>query len=304
SKRTKKMASWSINEQSETCDVIDEPEDHANAKPMLYDSEGNRGVVHIFNYYEFKDKERVDQFEGGEEDAKALLKVFKSMEYNVKVWDNLSKAKTDKAFQDIQRTKGLSKEFVLIFYILSHGKDQNTYLSSDFRKNNLMEKIIMFRKDKCTAMRYKPVIWFGDFCRGSKLQRGVGPVSAKFDTKAEPGMYKYGKEEGLTNTAYIMSSGPGFLSMYDREQAFTPIICQMLKEKTYQMNNLDDKWFMELNARLRKNKLTNSARQVFDPFPGQLFFEEGFSFRFDRHTIGKRAIPPRKFPARKSKERA
>ncbi|CAL4076782.1 unnamed protein product, partial [Meganyctiphanes norvegica] len=268
------------NDRTGSYKVICKWEDHLQSKPMDYEiPSGRRGVVHIFNNHEFKNEQ--NNFESGHNDGKKIMEVFQKLDYKVKHWMNLTKLQTDEAFDSIVRTEGLWNENALIVFVLSHGMDEFNFLSSDELTINLREKMDMFRKDNCESLAYKPKVFLSDFCHGKKDQRGVGPYLSK-TANIEDGKQYFGKEEVLTETLYVMASPPGITAVTNSTgSALTLEICDMLKHDIYQKQVLDNQWFQKLNKRLRSKKCPNTVRTIYDPFPGQLFHPEGFSFGYD-----------------------
>ncbi|CAL4112984.1 unnamed protein product [Meganyctiphanes norvegica] len=280
-----------VNPQSETTNFIHKNEDHPEAKPMDYDiPNGRRGVVHIFNNYLFQNK--FENLKSGPDDGEKILETFQKLNYKIRRWENLSKKQTDEAFESIVQTKGLCDENVIIFFILSHGSNEFMFLSSDNKEINLWEKMAMFQKDECTAMAYKPKLFFSDFCQGTKLQRGVG-YGELLLPKAGPAKHSsYGTEEVLTETLHIMAANEDMASIARSNKdgsVFSRQVCRMLNRAIHQTQILDNMWFQELNLRLRRKESPNTVRTFYDPFPGQLFYPEGFSFGYDiDHINGKK----------------
>ncbi|CAL4159573.1 unnamed protein product [Meganyctiphanes norvegica] len=148
-----------------------------------------------------------------------------------------------------------------------------------------MEKMVIFRKDNCPTMANKPQLWFGDFCRGNDIQKGV-ELSRTKDIRG----YESDKAitEVLSHAQYFMSSSPGIISKADADgSCFTTTFCNMLEKEKHQ---LDSKWNTELNNKLEEAKYPTTVRYIYDPFPGEMFDQipGEFSFSYDWNMINRK----------------
>ncbi|CAL4133899.1 unnamed protein product, partial [Meganyctiphanes norvegica] len=255
-----------------------------------------RGICYVLNNYKFTSQEEKD-FPGGENDGRNLQRVFTNLKYNVILLENLTKYETERAFNDIQQNKGLKDVNVNIFYILSHGSDTTTFLSYDCQYMDLMDLMVMFRKDNCLAMANKPQLWFGDFCRGSDIQRDP-EISTDKDVKSNTEVstskdVKFNTEtsesdaiEVLSHALYFMSSSPGIVSHTDEHgSSFTTTFCKMLEERRYQ---LDGKWITDLTDKLENGHNPTTASTFYYPFPGKMFYPNEFSLDYDIKKINRK----------------
>ncbi|CAL4087980.1 unnamed protein product [Meganyctiphanes norvegica] len=269
-----------INKHGETPADVADREGYAELAAILKGQAKpeERGHIYVFNYFKFTSQK---DFDGGKKDGDNLRRVFTNLKYKFILYENLTADETDIAFKEIQQSKGLNDVNVNIFYILSHGTDTTTFLSSDCQKIDLEKKMIMFRKDNCSAMENRPQLWFGDFCRGRDIQKGV----EAFKKKEDFGCSKFAKvaTEVLSHTLYFMSSSPGIVSYADKHgSCFTTTFCKMLEEGRHQ---LDGKWTSDLTDKLKACNNPTTASHIYHPFPGEMFYPNEFSFDYDRKNI-------------------
>ncbi|XP_063638175.1 caspase-7 isoform X2 [Pan troglodytes] len=163
---------------------------------------------------------------GTDKDAEALFKCFRSLGFDVIVYNDCSCAK----MQDL--LKKASEEdhtnaacFACI--LLSHGEENVIYGKDGVTP--IKDLTAHFRGDRCKTLLEKPKLFFIQACRGTELDDGIqadsGPIN---DTDANP-RYKIPVEADFL---FAYSTVPGYYSWRSpgRGSWFVQALCSILEE--------------------------------------------------------------------------
>ncbi|XP_063612579.1 caspase Dronc-like isoform X1 [Penaeus indicus] len=223
------------------------PQDHASyppgrtvraAEPMtppsedVYDTTTEPpGEVLILSYDKFcEDDMRND---GSLSDVKNLTHLFTQMGYGLQTEWNLSKADTIRTIKAFSADKRLEKAGCAIVVVLSHGKDRQTFYTSNGSLMRVDSVRDFFLEEACPLMKGKPKIFLFQMCRGEDEPTEVETDS--IDAVREP----------PRNMMVIYSTTEGFISVrhMDFGSPFVNAFCEVLAEEA---------WHLSLDELLRK----------------------------------------------------
>ncbi|XP_027384651.1 caspase-7 isoform X2 [Bos indicus x Bos taurus] len=163
---------------------------------------------------------------GTDKDAEALFKCFRSLGFDVSVYNDCSCAKMQdllkKASEEDHRNSAC---FACI--LLSHGEENLIYGTDG--KTAIKDLTAHFRGDRCKTLLEKPKLFFIQACRGTELDDGIqadsGPIN---DTDANP-RYKIPVEADFL---FAYSTVPGYYSWRNPGSGswFVQALCSILNE--------------------------------------------------------------------------
>ncbi|XP_066880748.1 caspase-7 isoform X2 [Kogia breviceps] len=164
--------------------------------------------------------------EGTDKDAEALFKCFRSLGFDVTVYNDCSCARMQdllkKASEEDHRNSAC---FACI--LLSHGEENLIYGTDG--KTAIKDLTAHFRGDRCKTLLEKPKLFFIQACRGTELDDGIqadsGPIN---DTDANP-RYKIPVEADFL---FAYSTVPGYYSWRNPGSGswFVQALCSILNE--------------------------------------------------------------------------
>ncbi|XP_020928977.1 caspase-7 isoform X1 [Sus scrofa] len=163
---------------------------------------------------------------GTDKDAEALFKCFRSLGFDVTVYNDCSCAKMQdllkKASEEDHRNSAC---FACI--LLSHGEENFIYGTDGVTA--IKDLTVHFRGDRCKTLLEKPKLFFIQACRGTELDDGIqadsGPIN---DTDANP-RYKIPVEADFL---FAYSTVPGYYSWRSPGSGswFVQALCSILNE--------------------------------------------------------------------------
>lgn len=166
-----------------------------------------RGICLIVNNVHFQTGSSLP---GGDADEKLLRDLFQELNFDVVV-------KRDLTGDEIRNTaeqfaaKDHSNYDAFVFYILSHGGENDVIYGVDWRTISVSELVRLFTAANCPTLQDKPKLFFIEACRGgrpqsasptansdSPLSRTTFPPEADFllAFSATPGYQSYCTSEG------------------------------------------------------------------------------------------------------------
>uniref|UniRef100_A0A8C2MMB7 Caspase 7 n=1 Tax=Cricetulus griseus TaxID=10029 RepID=A0A8C2MMB7_CRIGR len=168
----------------------------------------------------------MDVRNGTDKDAEALFKCFRSLGFDVVVYNDCSCAK----MQDLLRKaseEDHSNSACFACVLLSHGEENLIYGKDGVTP--IKDLTAHFRGDRCKTLLEKPKLFFIQACRGTELDDGVqadsGPIS---ETDANP-RYKIPVEADFL---FAYSTVPGYYSWRNPGKGswFVQALCSILDE--------------------------------------------------------------------------
>uniref|UniRef100_A0AC11DD97 Caspase 7 n=1 Tax=Ovis aries TaxID=9940 RepID=A0AC11DD97_SHEEP len=184
------------------------------------------GKCIIINNKNFDRRTGMGVRNGTDKDAEALFKCFRSLGFDVAVYNDCSCAKMQdllkKASEEDHRNSAC---FACI--LLSHGEENLIYGTDG--KTAIKDLTAHFRGDRCKTLLEKPKLFFIQACRGTELDDGIqadsGPIN---DTDANP-RYKIPVEADFL---FAYSTVPGYYSWRNPGSGswFVQALCSILNE--------------------------------------------------------------------------
>ncbi|XP_046305873.1 caspase-7 isoform X1 [Marmota monax] len=163
---------------------------------------------------------------GTDKDAEALFKCFRSLGFDVTVYNDCSCAK----MQDLLKRaseEDHSNSACFACILLSHGEENLIYGKDGVTP--IKELTAHFRGDRCKTLLEKPKLFFIQACRGTELDDGIqadsGPIN---DTDASP-RHKIPVEADFL---FAYSTVPGYYSWRNPGKGswFVQALCSILDE--------------------------------------------------------------------------
>ncbi|MBW01738.1 Caspase-7, partial [Eschrichtius robustus] len=184
------------------------------------------GKCIIINNKNFDRVTGMDVRNGTDKDAEALFKCFRSLGFDVTVYNDCSCARMQdllkKASEEDHRNSAC---FACI--LLSHGEENLIYGTDG--KTTIKDLTAHFRGDRCKTLLEKPKLFFIQACRGTELDDGIqadsGPIS---DTDANP----RNKIPVEADFLFAYSTVPGYFSWRNQGSGswFVQALCSILNE--------------------------------------------------------------------------
>ncbi|XP_045592525.1 caspase Dronc isoform X2 [Procambarus clarkii] len=135
-----------------------------------------RGLVFMANFKNFNNDEHSPRT-GSETDVKNLTMLFSQMGYSIpNVHLNMKKYETIKALREFQALDDLNYVDSCIVVIMSHGRDEKSFYTSDNNFLSVNDVVERFSNKECPALQGKPKIFIFQYCRGTAPDIGVPPV--------------------------------------------------------------------------------------------------------------------------------
>ncbi|KAK4319835.1 hypothetical protein Pmani_009253 [Petrolisthes manimaculis] len=151
-----------------------------------------RGHVLVINYANFK---KLSYREGSEQDVVNLKNLFSQMGYTVVSHADLTLDQTLKSLDKFCSNDNLKKVDAAVVCFLSHGKNENTFYTSDDKTMTVTQVQEKFLDSKCPKLKGKPKLFLFNFCRGNKVEKGYLLDNTTYDAKSI-GKGKALKEKG------------------------------------------------------------------------------------------------------------
>nr|ACO51875.1 Caspase-7 precursor [Aquarana catesbeiana] len=146
---------------------------------------------------------------GTDKDAEGLCKCFRSLGFDVKVYNDQTCEETELLLQSVAKNDH-SDSACFACILLSHGEEGQIYGTDGVMAIKTLTTL--FRGDKCQSLVGKPKLFFIQACRGSDFDEGIqtdsGPANDSMETDANP-RYKIPVEADFL-IAY--STVPGYYS--------------------------------------------------------------------------------------------
>ncbi|XP_047479140.1 uncharacterized protein LOC125032144 [Penaeus chinensis] len=230
-----------------------------------------RGLVFLANYKDFRDEAHPCR-RGSEIDVKNLSLLFTQMGYKIpKQHINMTKYETIKAIREFRSNEELNAVDSCIVIIMSHGRDEKSFFTSDNQFLSVNEVVERFSNKECPALKGKPKIFIFQYCRGAAPDVGVaaGPqlvsnvrrqtveTDASFVSEAI-----VEKDPTYTDMYIAFSTVEGFVSFRHPERGswLMEAICQVFMKHAH---NLELESLMKMvSRRVRQNYSDDGSKQV------------------------------------------
>ncbi|CAO2585906.1 CASP7 [Lemmus lemmus] len=188
------------------------------------------GKCIIINNKNFDKSTEMDVRNGTDKDAEALFKCFRSLGFDVVVYNDCYCAK----MQDLLRKaseEDHSNSACFVCVLLSHGKENLIYgKDGEMPIKDLTDH---FRGDRCKTLLEKPKLFFIQACRGQKLDDGVQADSGSLDeTEIETDANPQNKIPVEADFLFAYSTVPGYYSWRNPGKGswFVQALCSILNE--------------------------------------------------------------------------
>ncbi|XP_069835864.1 caspase-7 isoform X2 [Dendropsophus ebraccatus] len=219
---------------------------------------GKVGKCIIINNKNFHQETGMCIRNGTDKDAGDLRLCFKSLGFDVQVYNDQSCNAMEKLLQNVaQQNHSDSACFACI--LLSHGEEGQIYGTDGAMA--IKSLTTLFRGDKCKSLVGKPKLFFIQACRGSDFDEGIqtdsGPANDTLETDANP-RYKIPVEADFL---FAYSTVPGYYSWRNpgRGSWFVQALCSILNEHGKQLE------IMQILTRVNYMVATNFESWSDDP---------------------------------------
>ncbi|CAL4115622.1 unnamed protein product, partial [Meganyctiphanes norvegica] len=135
-----------------------------------------RGRVHMFNYINISGS---DTRNGAKKDSQNVKETFEKLGYSVHCYKDLNANETESELKAIAAHQSLWLQDSLIIIISSHGR-RTYFKTSDGSRHNVTWVRDFFSNKNCPAMRNKPKIIIGNFCRGNLDEHDLANSNIKY----------------------------------------------------------------------------------------------------------------------------
>ncbi|XP_045103983.1 caspase-1-like isoform X1 [Portunus trituberculatus] len=152
-------------------------------------SHKKRGHCVIFNHRYFDRVTGLGERNGTDRDRDQVKMLFSQLEFDVKVYDNLTVKEIQEILQDLAFGTDHSECDMLIVIFMSHGEQdvlwgRDTHFKPDILFDN-------FQADQCKSLAGKPKLFFIQACRGEGLDSGVNLVRTRHIDEIDSGRLAY-----------------------------------------------------------------------------------------------------------------
>ncbi|XP_076028721.1 uncharacterized protein LOC143017754 [Oratosquilla oratoria] len=180
------------------------------ARPDYKNTSSPRGIVFVLNN-KFSGRELR---RGAQLDDSTISTLFESMDYDVRLRENLSKEETFAELEKLSSDPVLEEVDSMFFFLLSHGKNDKIQ-SMDKQEMSVSEMMEMFKGNRCSALDGKPQIWFCNFCRGEKQEMETDAMSGESfpPTPPEPTAPVPATSRGFRDTLVIYPTQRDFKAL-------------------------------------------------------------------------------------------
>jgi caspase-like apoptosis-related cysteine protease len=130
-----------------------------------------RGVAFVFNHMHFDPRLGLKERNGTAADRDNLRATLRSLDFEVRVFNDLTFKELDKVLEDCATKEDHSDADCVLVSVLSHG-EMNILYGSDhgYKPERLWS---YFTADKCPTLAGKPKLFFIQACQGDQLDAGV-----------------------------------------------------------------------------------------------------------------------------------
>lgn len=185
----------------------------------------NRGLFIIINNKQFQQHTGMNARTGTDEDAANLYQRFKELEFDIKVYKDLTTVQMLQVMTEAaKRDHSTSDCFGCA--ILSHGDDGIVYGTDGIIQ---VESLVApFKGDICPGLLGKPKLFFIQACRGSRLDHGAEFAESDSDVEEK----KVHRIPSEADFLYAYSTVPGYFSWRNSTKGswFVQAFCKVLKE--------------------------------------------------------------------------
>ncbi|XP_039276312.1 caspase A isoform X2 [Nilaparvata lugens] len=183
-----------------------------------------RGRTLIFNHEEFTDMPARD---GSGIDVKRLECAFKSLDFEVDVYQDLKVEKLKEVINEVSLGDHKDED-CLVVIVLTHGLGNGMLFARDYAYP--VEHLwAPFAGDKCLSLAGKPKLFFIQACRGEKLDGGLTLVNC---TQTDNNLSSY-KIPSMADFLLAFSTFEGHYSWRNPEKGtwFIQALCEVLEEE-------------------------------------------------------------------------
>ncbi|KAM9618155.1 caspase-7 isoform 1-T3 [Trichechus inunguis] len=225
--RSSFVSSFFLKKKNVSAQPIKITRDQASVPAHQYNMNFEKlGKCIIINNKNFDKMTGMDTRNGTDKDAEALFKCFKSLGFEVTVYNDCSCSKMQNLLQQASEEDHTNSAcFACI--MLSHGEENLIYGTDGMTP--IKDLTACFRGDRCKTLLEKPKLFFIQACRGTELDDGIQADSGSVsDTDANP-QYKIPVEADFL---FAYSTVPGYYSWRNsgRGSWFVQALCSVLNE--------------------------------------------------------------------------
>uniref|UniRef100_A0AAG5DUU8 Uncharacterized protein n=1 Tax=Anopheles atroparvus TaxID=41427 RepID=A0AAG5DUU8_ANOAO len=164
-----------------------------------------RGIAVVINQVRFKGMKQRD---GSDRDRDNICAALETLQFDVQVFDDLSRDKLFGALQLIA-DEDHSQHDCLVVVVMTHGSEDVLYASdSTYKVDRLWE---LFLGDACPSLLGKPKLFFIQACRGEKFDEGV---LVQVDSVMMDTVDARSAQEGQRPLQYVIPTMADLLVMY------------------------------------------------------------------------------------------
>ncbi|XP_061107233.1 caspase-7-like [Conger conger] len=162
--------------------------------------------------------------EGTDLDAGLVMKTFRGLGYDVKIFKDLTAAKIEEELTKVSK-EDHSKMASFVCVLLSHG-EENVLYGTDSAVE-LSKLTGLFKGDNCATLVGKPKLFFIQACRGTELDGGVEMDSVAVEDDESPTRIPV-----EADFLYAYSTAPGYYAWRDTQNGswFIQSLCSILDE--------------------------------------------------------------------------
>ena len=182
---------WSLPEFTDASFKPDEQSDDGMESYRM--ASNPRGMAVIINNKIFTGK--MKRREGTDLDAEGLFRLFKAMDYDVKLFTDLTGKKMLSTLRDVAK-RDHRKVDSLVVCILTHGVEGKLY-GTDEELISVDDVFKPFNGYNCPTLVGKPKVFLMQACRGGVFDYGVEATDSPYDKSTEEGAVKEQQEPSL-----------------------------------------------------------------------------------------------------------
>uniref|UniRef100_A0A5F8GUU8 Caspase-3 n=1 Tax=Monodelphis domestica TaxID=13616 RepID=A0A5F8GUU8_MONDO len=186
------------------------------------------GLCVIINNTHFHNDTELSPRTGSDKDAANLIDIFRSLKYEVRNKNNLTRDKMIELLRQVSE-EDHSQRSSFVCVILSHGEEGVIFGTDD--SVELKELTYFFKGYKCKSLTGKPKLFIIQACQGREFDCGVETDSG---TDEDVACHKIPVEADFL---YAYSTVPGYYSLRDPKDGswFIQALCAVLKQHAHKL---------------------------------------------------------------------
>ncbi|XP_061108027.1 caspase-3-like [Conger conger] len=207
----------------------------------------------IINNKNFDKNTGLNAREGTDVDAGLVMKTFRGLGYDVKIFNDLTVEKIEEELTKVSK-EDHSKMASFVCVLLSHGQENRLYGTDSAVE--LSKLTGLFRGDNCATLVGKPKLFFIQACRGTEMDGGVETDSVAVEDDESPTRIPV-----EADFLYAYSTAPGYYAWRNPQNGswFIQSLCSILDEFGKQLE------LMQLMTRVNNMVALNFQSNSFTP---------------------------------------